>query len=192
MSYCPACGVDQTDEATECSECGASFEPAPTLSGAGATRSRDIPSDDKLATQLRRALSPRIQILRLLAGGGMSVVYLGREPSLRRLVAIKVLAEDLTKDDVARARFTREAEAAAGIARSSRYFHLPGWHAPPVGSPVHHHAVCRRIDLAAGDLVRQGCTRAVCQSRRWRDRPGGCLLRTLVASFIATSSRPTS
>jgi hypothetical protein len=45
----------------------------------------------------------------------MSVVYLGREPSLRRLVAIKVLAEDLNKDDVARARFTREAEAAAGI-----------------------------------------------------------------------------
>ncbi len=99
----------------ECAKCAAVFTPSPTLTDSGASRADDIPPDDKLAAQLRRALSPRIQILRLLAGGGMSVVYLGREPSLRRLVAIKVLAEDLTKDDVARARFTREAEAAAAI-----------------------------------------------------------------------------
>lgn len=80
-----------------------------------AAPTESIPDDDRVAAALKRALSPRIQLLRRLAGGGMSRVYLGRDPSLRRLVAIKVLSEELANDPVARERFTREAEAAAAI-----------------------------------------------------------------------------
>jgi len=97
-----------------CPECGAEVDD-PTFEDDDATPSESISPDDRVAAHLKRALSPRIQILRRLAGGGMSVVYLGREPSLRRLVAIKVLADDLSRDAVARARFTREAESAAAI-----------------------------------------------------------------------------
>jgi hypothetical protein len=45
----------------------------------------------------------------------MGSVYLGRDPALKRSVAIKVLAPLLAQDPVARARFTREAEAAAAV-----------------------------------------------------------------------------
>jgi serine/threonine-protein kinase len=45
----------------------------------------------------------------------MGSVYLAREPALKRLVAVKVLAPMLAADDTSRARFQREAQAVAGI-----------------------------------------------------------------------------
>jgi serine/threonine-protein kinase len=45
----------------------------------------------------------------------MGTVFLGRDPALKRSVAIKVLSPDLARDPVARARFAREAEAAAAF-----------------------------------------------------------------------------
>jgi tRNA A-37 threonylcarbamoyl transferase component Bud32 len=76
----------------------------------------DAEADDPVLPELRRCLEPGIQVLRALGSGGMGAVYLGRDPALKRSVAIKVLAPDLAQDPVARARFTREAEAAAAVA----------------------------------------------------------------------------
>ncbi len=45
----------------------------------------------------------------------MARVLLAREPALKRLVAVKVLRDDLASDHVARARFEREAQAVAAI-----------------------------------------------------------------------------
>jgi len=42
-------------------------------------------------------------------------VFLARDPQLKRLVAVKVLSKDLADDRVARARFEREAAAAAAL-----------------------------------------------------------------------------
>jgi serine/threonine-protein kinase len=57
----------------------------------------------------------RFEIQRILGKGGMGTVYLARDQRLGRPVALKVLnAEDLASDD-RRARFLREARAAAAI-----------------------------------------------------------------------------
>ena len=50
-----------------------------------------------------------------LGRGGMGVVYKGRDESLNRFVAIKVLTENLSEDPTYLQRFVREAQAAASL-----------------------------------------------------------------------------
>ena len=59
------------------------------------------------------------QILRRLGRGGMSVVYLAEQQSLKRRVAFKVLKPDLAKDEVYVQRFHKEAQAAAALVHAN-------------------------------------------------------------------------
>ena len=54
-------------------------------------------------------------IQRLIARGGMGALYLAHDPDLDREVAIKVMSESIMRDEQARARFYREARAAARL-----------------------------------------------------------------------------
>jgi len=54
-------------------------------------------------------------VLRRLGAGSMAQVFLAREAALERLVAVKVLKAELAADSVSRARFEREALAAARV-----------------------------------------------------------------------------
>ncbi|HEX7151757.1 MAG TPA: serine/threonine-protein kinase [Thermoanaerobaculia bacterium] len=57
----------------------------------------------------------RFEIVRILGRGGMGTVYLARDRRLGRQVALKVLNSDSLSNDDRRARFMREAKAAAAI-----------------------------------------------------------------------------
>jgi len=59
--------------------------------------------------------SPRYEILNKIGEGGMGEVFLARDTTLERRVALKFLPERLQQDAVARARFLREAKSAAAL-----------------------------------------------------------------------------
>ncbi len=57
----------------------------------------------------------KYRILELIGRGGMGAVYKARDPLLKRVVAIKVIADTMTVTDTLRARFFLEARAAANL-----------------------------------------------------------------------------
>jgi hypothetical protein len=76
-----------------------------------------LPADElPIAAELGKALAPSIHLRKRIGRGGMGIVFLGRDESLKRDVAIKVLTPDLAGDQTIRTRFIREAEAAAAVA----------------------------------------------------------------------------
>lgn len=63
--------------------------------------------------------SGRYRIERPLGRGGMASVYLARDSELDRLVALKILAEELGGDEQFRRRFLREARLAARLSHEN-------------------------------------------------------------------------
>lgn len=59
------------------------------------------------------------QLLRRLGRGGMADVYLAKQGSLRRNIALKILKPDLAKDVSYVKRFQREAQAAANLVQAN-------------------------------------------------------------------------
>ena len=64
---------------------------------------------------LRVALGDDFEIVRKLGKGSMASVYLAKEKTLGRLVAVKVLLPGRASEETARRRFEREAKAAASL-----------------------------------------------------------------------------
>ena len=73
------------------------------------------PAANDLLNRASEALSGEYELLRPLGHGGMATVYLARERSLKRLVAIKVLDPELGASPIFRSRFEREVESAAQL-----------------------------------------------------------------------------
>jgi serine/threonine protein kinase len=64
---------------------------------------------------VERELAPQLQVLRPIGRGSMADVFLARDPALRCLVAVKFLSPELYRDEEARGRFRREAQAMAKL-----------------------------------------------------------------------------
>ena len=74
---------------------------------------------DAIAVALQEALGGRVLLIRPIGEGGMGRVYLGRDPQLKRFVAVKVLLQSLGADEEAHARFQREAQAIAAVSHAN-------------------------------------------------------------------------
>jgi tRNA A-37 threonylcarbamoyl transferase component Bud32 len=68
------------------------------------------PSVEELATRF-----PQLEVLGFVGQGGMGAVYKARQKELDRLVAIKVLPPEVSRDQAFAERFTREAQALARL-----------------------------------------------------------------------------
>ena len=79
----------------------------------------------------------RYEVLGRIGGGGMGVVYRARDPSLERLVALKLLPAHLVTDAEARARLIREARAASALDHPNiAVVHEIGTAEPAPGDPA--------------------------------------------------------
>jgi serine/threonine-protein kinase len=72
-------------------------------------------SQEPPSTGAQQVLSGRYEIHRKIARGGMAEVYLARDRSLDRPVAVKVLFPEFATDPAFVERFRREAQAAANL-----------------------------------------------------------------------------
>lgn len=100
---CPVCGV-RVEPSTE----------AETIPPLEPMQSADTAS--VVAVQRCDApIIPGFEVLDELGRGGMGIVYRARQPHLDRLVAIKVLPADASKESSFTERFTREARALARL-----------------------------------------------------------------------------
>ncbi|MBI3880405.1 MAG: serine/threonine protein kinase [Verrucomicrobia bacterium] len=84
---------------------------APTnFSPAASAASAETPSLDDVAK-----LFPQLEILELLGRGGMGVVYKARQKQLDRLIALKIMLPQFSRDPAFVERFNREARALAKL-----------------------------------------------------------------------------
>ncbi len=70
----------------------------------------EAPRPDELGEQF-----PQLEVLKLLGQGGMGAVYVARQVSLDRLVALKIIKPDAADDPGFAERFTREAKSLARL-----------------------------------------------------------------------------
>jgi predicted Ser/Thr protein kinase len=120
MPRCPECGVTLPADAPEglCPHClfkgviGSVHDAAQSAPAVatGAYAGPAAPSVEELAPLL-----PHLEIIGLVGQGGMGAVYKARQPSLERLVAVKVLPREAGQDPAFAERFTREARALARL-----------------------------------------------------------------------------
>ena len=106
-SSCPVCGLPLPPSAPEglCPQCLLAHALQPT----GATH-RTPPSLEAV-----RAAFPQLEVEALVGQGGMGSVFRARQPALDRLVALKILAPELTGEPRFATRFRDEARALARL-----------------------------------------------------------------------------
>jgi serine/threonine-protein kinase len=108
---CPSCGRDLDPSSLACRTCGYVVPVA-------ARRAQMAQADSPWSTvlrQLQSGLANEFEFERELGRGGQAAVFLARELSLNRLVAIKVLAPGTLTTTYALERFRREATTIAAL-----------------------------------------------------------------------------
>lgn len=118
--HCLSCGVEIRPESPTglCPRClleaGLTSE-SRLGSGSLATEAADSTGFVPPPVAELQAKFPQFELLELLGKGGMGAVYKARQPGLDRLVAIKILPPEVSRDPAFAERFTREARALARL-----------------------------------------------------------------------------
>jgi tRNA A-37 threonylcarbamoyl transferase component Bud32 len=124
FSKCPECGASLSADAPDglCPQCllkgvissAHNTAPAPAQTTGSDAGQTGAPTVEALAKLL-----PHLEILELIGQGGMGAVYKARQPSLDRLVAVKVLPPETGRDPAFAERFGREGRALARLSHSN-------------------------------------------------------------------------
>src|SRR5215212_1815541 len=104
MKSCPKCMRVFPDDAGFCPADGTSLQHASMVPIANT-------DDARLGTKL----CGRYELRRVVADGGMGRVYEGIDKQTNTRIAVKVLHDDVSKDDVALERFKREYEISSQL-----------------------------------------------------------------------------
>jgi serine/threonine protein kinase len=114
LRLCPQCREPLPSDSTErlCLQCQS--DPGRTTPPASPGTRPAPPTPAEIAQ-----FFPQLEILELLGHGGMGMVYKARQPQLDRIVALKILAPELSGDPAFAERFSREAQSLAKLNHSN-------------------------------------------------------------------------
>lgn len=106
IKLCPFCGEQIKSIAIKCRHCGSMLTEG-SVTGQSPTNNPD--------TLVRQALGDRYEILGVIGRGGMALVYKAVQRNLGRIVALKVIHQNLVHDHEFITRFLREAQLSASL-----------------------------------------------------------------------------
>jgi len=108
---CPKCHYDNPDDTFYCGKCATGLKPSEAVSFSRTETLKTSPKEPLKGKTIAR----KYKIIEKLGEGGMGVVFKAKDTKLDRLVALKFLPPDMTKDKEAKKRFIQEAQAAAAL-----------------------------------------------------------------------------
>jgi hypothetical protein len=124
MARCPKCGSEIPHDGHACPECGLTIPQTDFTQISDKTVTGDpFGAAGEQALSEGSILGGRYEILAVIGKGGMGWVYKARDREIDRIVALKVIREDLARDENIIKRFRDEIILAMKVTHKNVHFH---------------------------------------------------------------------